>query len=74
MLDRAQEEPVRRAWRGSLIGASARPLPRASSEDANDTLVDAEALMRHYIVSIGGAGMFDAAFLTSVLAPILAAP
>jgi Protein of unknown function (DUF1614) len=63
---------LRRVLRGSLIGASARPLPRASSEDADDMLDDAGSPRRQYVVSIGGAGMFDGIFLTSVLAPQLA--
>lgn len=61
-----------RVWRGSLIGASVQPIPHESLDAADDALNAGEAVGRQCVVSIGGAGMFDGIFLTSVLAPLLA--
>ncbi|HEX8995002.1 MAG TPA: DUF1614 domain-containing protein [Ktedonobacterales bacterium] len=68
-----------RVLRGSLLGTSARPIrQRMASAQADDVVDDMnEASMlpesARTVVSIGGAGVFDGIFVTSVLAPLLAA-
>ena len=67
-----------RVLRGSLMGPDARPIaPNApisgdSLPDGVDTLAGMPSQGRQYVVSIGGAGIFDGIFVTSVLAPLLA--
>jgi uncharacterized membrane protein len=62
---------------GTLLGADVLNLPRLLREE-EDTEMEVEAELagiqpsRQLLLSIGGAGVFDGIFLTSIVAPLLA--
>ncbi len=63
-----------RVLRGSLVSPNAKPI---DSGDASEVLDEMEQMgmlrqSAQRVVSIGGAGVFDGIFVTSVLAPLLA--
>lgn len=58
--------------RGSLMGHDAKPISRGDLPDETDLFTGMRPQPMQYVVSIGGAGVFDGIFVTSVLAPLLA--
>lgn len=63
-----------RVLRGSLVSPNAKPISRGDASEMLDEM-DQFGLSRQSaqrVVSIGGAGVFDGIFVTSILAPLLA--
>ncbi|HEX8035835.1 MAG TPA: DUF1614 domain-containing protein, partial [Ktedonobacterales bacterium] len=63
-----------RVLRGSLLSSSAKPIGHGESSEILDEMeqIGMSSQRTRRVVSIGGAGVFDGIFVTSILAPLLA--